>query len=108
MAYNDVIKLRDMPVGGTDAAGDRVFKEHVDREIFARVDSIGRSEFYQAHAAGLKPEIKFVIADGEDYHGEMTVIYNDTIFHVLRTYQTGNELEIVCYRDANRTGAEVT
>jgi len=108
MAYNDVIILRDTPVDGIDDAGDRIFKDPVDREIFARVDSIGRSEFYQAHAAGLKPEIKFTIADGEDYHGEMTVVYCGTIFHVLRTYQAGNELEIVCYRGSNRAGAEVT
>ena len=64
---------------------------------FARIKSIGQSEFYQAQAQGLKPEIKFVLADYLDYDNQEEVIYNNFRYKVLRTYRTGNEIEIVCH-----------
>lgn len=63
----------------------------------AKIKSIGQSEFYQAQAQGLKPEIKFVLADYLDYNNQESVVYNDFLYKVLRTFRTGNEIEIVCY-----------
>ena len=74
------------------------------KRIFAQVKSIGQSEFYQASAVGMKPEIKFVIADFLDYDGEKTLEYTPfpsdeaITYTILRTYRTGNALEIVCYK----------
>lgn len=103
MAYNEIISLRKRPLLGRDIYGDPIFGHPEDREIFARNDSIGMKEFYQAAAVGLQPEIKFVIADAEDYEGELELVYHDVTYRVLRTYKAGTEFEIVCYREPNRT-----
>lgn len=92
--YNDVIKLIST-TETIDDAGDIVITPS-EREIFCSVKSIGQTEFYQAQALGLKPEIKFVIANAEDYEGEKTLKYNSKIYEVVRTYKKGEELEITC------------
>ena len=85
-----------------DKYGDTVTTT-AERQIFAEVKSIGQSEFYQAQAVGLKPEIKFVIADFADYQNEKVLKYTpfggtEELYTVLRTYRTNNRLEIVCKR----------
>lgn len=87
-------------VHGVDDYGDPAVAETF-REVFCRVASIGQKEFYQANAIGLQPEIKFVLADYLDYQGELLVEHNGTRYRVLRTYRTGQELELVCYREVN-------
>lgn len=84
----------------TDAYGDPVTTES-RREVFAKLGSIGQKEFYQAHAVGLQPELKFVLADYLDYDGETLVEYNGQRYRVLRTYRTGLELELTVYREVN-------
>lgn len=74
-----------------------------ERTIFAEVKSIRQDEFYQAQAVGLKPEIKFVIADFADYEGEKKLKYApfggiEEVYTILRTYRTNYQLEIVCKR----------
>lgn len=72
-----------------------------ERPVFADVRSITRAEFYQAEAVGMKPEIKFVLADYLEYRKEDFIKYTDkwgetSIYKVLRTYITDkNEIEIV-------------
>lgn len=65
------------------------------RELVATLRSIGQSEFYQAHAAGYKPELKFVLADYLDYNGEDLIKYDGNLYRVLRTFRNGLEQEIV-------------
>ena len=82
--------------------GDTV-QTFAERTVFAEVKSIGQSEFYQAEAVGLKPEIKFVIADFADYQNEKQLKYTpfggtEEIYIVLRTYRNKINLEIVCAR----------
>ena len=89
-----------------DEYGDPVITE-TEREVFCREASVGQAEFYQAHANGLKPEIKLILADYLDYEGEQIVRYTPKgqtkpqLFRVLRTFRTGLELELVCYREVN-------
>lgn len=83
-----------------DAYGDPVITE-TTRDVFCTVASVGMKEFYQAAAVGLQPEIKFVLTDYLDYNGEMYVLHHQTRYRVLRTYRTGQNLEIVCYREIN-------
>ncbi len=91
---------------GSDEYGDPVITETF-RVVLCREASIGQSEFYQAHANGLKPEIKLVIADYLDYQNEQLLRYmplgqtEEQLFRVLRTYRNGQELELVCYREVN-------
>lgn len=90
----------------TDEYGDPVMEE-TGREVFCREASVGQAEFYQAHANGLKPEIKLVLSDYLDYDGEQLVRYTpkgqtkEQLYRILRTYRAGQELELVCYREVN-------
>lgn len=65
------------------------------REVFCRLASIGQTEFYQAQATDLRPELKFILADYLDYGGEHLCIYNDDWYRVIRTFRSGLSLEIV-------------
>ena len=81
-------------------------RTQTERIVFAELKSIGQSEFYQANALGLKPEIKFVLPHYLEYQNEKKIKYQaygemqEEIYTVIRTFRTGNELEIVCKRGA--------
>lgn len=96
---NEVISLIQQ-THGVDDYGDPVITETA-REVFAKLGSIGQKEFYQAHAVGLQPEVKFVLADYLDYDGEEQVEHNGVRYRVLRTYRKGQELELTVYREVN-------
>ena len=87
-------------IQGVDEYGDPSVTE-VRRSVFCRQASIGQREFYQAHAVGLKPELRLVLSDYLDYNNEQLVEYDGQIYRVLRTYRTGQELELVVYREVN-------
>lgn len=93
--YNEVIQLRSY-AESVDAYGipTRITK---DRTVFAQLRSIGQSEFYQAQADGLKPQLKFVLADYYAYNDEKEVVYNTKVYKVLRTYRDNNKIEITVY-----------
>lgn len=93
--YNEVIKLRSY-TETTDEYGISG-RTATDRQVFAQLKSIGQSEFYQAQADGLKPQLKFVLADYYDYQNEKEVVYNDKVYSVLRTYRDGKKIEITVY-----------
>ncbi len=96
---NELIKLITV-TEATDDYGDQTPTE-MSAERLAEIKSIGQSEFYQANASGLKPEIKFVIADYLDYDGQKIIEYEGVRYRVLRTFQTGKALEITCYTAVN-------
>lgn len=85
---------------GVEEYGDPVVTETA-REVFAKLSSIGQKEFYQAHAVGLQPEMKFVLADYLDYEGEALAEYDGQRYRILRTYRNGKELELTLYREVN-------
>jgi len=95
MLFRDVISL----ISFTDVIndmGDSV-RTPVERSgIFADKKSIRQSEFYQAAAAGLRPEMMFVIRSG-DYQGELTLKYGSTQYTIIRTYDKNGEfIELIC------------
>lgn len=83
-----------------DVYGDPVVTE-TTRDVLCEVASIGMKEFYQAEAVGLKPEIKFILQDYLDYDLEQYVVHGGERYRVLRTYRTGQRLELTCYREVN-------
>ncbi len=93
--FNEVIYLISTQTTKNYVGDMVVIETKVPR--FAKLKSIGQSEFYQAQAQGLKPEIKFVISDYLDYDNQEIVIHNNFRYKVLRTFRSGNEIEIVCY-----------
>lgn len=57
-----------------------------DREVFAMIESVSMTEFYQASLQGLKPEIRAAVWMTE-YNGEELVEYHSTVYNVYRTYR---------------------
>ena len=100
--YNSVITLIDVQKT-IDEYGDAV-EVRSERNVFASLKSVSQTEFYQAHAVGLKPEVKFVLADYLDYKGETILRFQDfnetdaQEYSIIRTYRNGIELELVCKR----------
>lgn len=68
------------------------------RDVFCRVASIGQAEFYQSYAVDVHPEAKFILADYLDYNGETLCDLGGQRYHILRTYRTGQELELTVER----------
>lgn len=74
------------------------------RNVFCGLRSIGQQEFYQSSATDFHPELKFVLADYLEYENEALVEHNGQRYRVLRTYRTGQELEIVVERASAEEG----
>lgn len=93
--FKDVITLISTMNGENDM-GDPI-KVLVRREnVFAEKKSIKQSEFYQAAAVGLKPEITFIIRTIE-YEQETLLEYNLKPFTIIRTYEKEDEFtELIC------------
>lgn len=106
--YDEVIKLVTRTKTVNEYGGRYI--NDVEREVFAEILSIGQSEFYQAQALGMKPEIKFELADYLEYHGETIVKYapfgaNEETFSVIRTYRTKSDtIEITCKKGVDSNG----
>lgn len=56
------------------------------REIFARMSSISRSEFYSGGQTGHRPEMRFTVFDRE-YRGEPELIWEGLAYAIYRTFQ---------------------
>lgn len=77
MAYSkdDVIKLiNQIPTGTYDEYGQEILTETA-REVFCKVKSINRAEFYQARQTGLELEFMFE-TNPVNYEGERIVEYD--------------------------------
>jgi hypothetical protein len=81
-----------------------LIKGDTSRDVFCRLASIGMKEFYEANARDFFPEMKFILADYLDYDNEQLVEHNGRRYRVLRTYRTGQELEIVVERASAEEG----
>lgn len=68
------------------------------REVLCGFRSIGMKEFYQSSATDFHPELKLVLADCLDYDDEKLADYDGQRYRILRTYRTGQELELTLER----------
>ena len=102
MRYTDIdlIKYTD----GRNEEGD-LTRVETRTKVYAGEYSVGMSEVYQGMAVGFKPEVKFLLENWLDYHGEEVIEYvpfgyTETVrLRVLRLYNKGDALEITCYKD---------
>ena len=78
------------------------------RTVMCTIQSVTRSEYYNALNAGFQPEYVFKLALAEDYQNERLVKYHGQKFRVVRTYPTDDEgIEITVERsDENGTDEE--
>ena len=81
-----------------------LIKGEASRTVFCRVASIGMREFYEASARDFYPEVKFILADYLEYNNEQLVEYDGQRYRVLRTYRTGQELELIVTRASAEEG----
>lgn len=65
-------------------------------EVFCKVKSISRSEFYNASTTGLKPSLVFTVHLFE-YNNEEEVEFEGIRYNVIRTYMVNSEeIELTC------------
>ena len=103
MLFKDVIKL--ISITTTENELGDVIEETTERQGFADKQSVRQSEFYQAAATGLRPELMFVVRTIE-YNGETRLKYNSKEYSIIRTYDKDGELtELVCQGVVNRANA---
>ena len=96
----DVARLVSQVYTGQDEDGNAQHKRYA-REIFCNVRSVTQNEFYRAAEQDLHPDIVLTVSTQADYNGEKMVIYNDKLYDVIRTYWTGDEVELTL---TERTG----
>lgn len=79
-----------------------------ERTVMCTIQSVTRSEYYNALNAGYQPEYVFKLALAEEYQNERLVKYHGQRFRVVRTYRTDDEgIEITVERsDENGTDEE--
>lgn len=78
-----------------NAYGDNITTPS-ERLVYVKEMSIRQSEFYQAHAVGLRPELMFEMRRSE-YQNEPKFKYQDRTYDIIRTYEKDRDfIEIVC------------
>ena len=95
MLFRDVIDLVSVTTTTVNTIGNLVETE-TKKTVFADKQSIRQTEFYQAQATGLKPEIMFVIRT-IDYANEEKLEYNNKKYNIIRSFDKNGELtELIC------------
>lgn len=78
-----------------DSNGYRIDREE-KKEVFCKVKSPGRSEFYAAMKSDMKVSKIFIVSD-IDYAGETELIYDGQRYKVEKEYPAGlDEIELTC------------
>lgn len=90
---DDVAKLVTEYYEGQDSEGNPNIRRYAV-EVFCKVRSVSRYEYYRAAEQNLRPDIVMTISHRIDYNGEKMVIYDGKIYDVLRSYWSGDEVEI--------------
>ncbi|MEV2353710.1 phage head closure protein [Paenibacillus larvae] len=82
-----------------DEIGNQIPVE-TETTVLCALKSVGRSEFYNAASAGLRPELIFEM-HGYEYDGEQLVKFEGVHYRVIRSYAVDFErLELTCERVA--------
>ena len=100
MLFKDVISLITITTTENEL-GDTI-EVPTERQVFADKQSIRQSEFYQAAATGLRPELMFVVRS-IDYNQEPKLKHGDKTYTIIRTYDKDGELtERICQGTVNK------
>ena len=103
MDRSDVIKL--IPITyAKDANGIQRATEGEPRAVMCQVDSVTRSEFFEAGRNGLNPEFVFRVFFG-DYERARLVEYRGKRYSIYRTYHGRNDMmELYAERKGGTNG----
>lgn len=102
MYFSDKIKL--IAISHTENSMGDTIETETETEVFANKKSIRQSEFYQAAATGLRPEIMFEVWS-EEYSSQQRVKYDNKDYTVIRAYDKGELTELICQGVVNRANA---
>lgn len=81
-------------------------KSRTARQVFCKVESVTRAEFFDAGRSGLNPEYRITLFSG-DYAGESVVGYKGKMYSVYRTYHAKTDiLELYVERQGGVNTAE--
>lgn len=107
---DDVIKLISISYIKDSYGNQKQIR--TEKQVFCKVGSVGRSEFYQAAQADMHPTCTFTLSHYMDYSGEREVLYTDWTgaeknYVVTRTYRLPNsdKLEITAEERIGRDGS---
>lgn len=104
MLFREIISLISV-TDGTNDLGDAIKVQTKRENVFADKQSIRQSEFYQAAAVGLKPELTFIIRSCE-YNQEPMLEYNNKTYNIIRTYEKEDEfIELICQGVTNNAAS---
>ena len=75
------------------------------REVFAKVKSVTRNEFFEGGRNGLNPEFQFTVFRG-DYFGESVLRYLGKNYAIYRTYIVAKNdyIELYAQREGGTNG----
>ena len=93
MAYSkdDVITLvKVTPTGNFDDYGQELTTE-TTRQVFCKVTSATRAEYFEARQTGLEPSFVFT-TQPTNYEGEGIAIYNSVRYQIYRTYRRDTDV----------------
>lgn len=93
MEYDQIITLVN-EFKDVDEIGNVLSPFTTCKKIFAKKQSVKTNEFYSAVEVGLTPSAEFVVKR-LNYHDEKLVIWNHTLFNVIRTVDPKNKYDIV-------------
>jgi hypothetical protein len=83
-----------------DDIGNQIPSDPIETPILCGLKSVGRSEFYNAAVAGLRPELVFVV-HAYEYEGQKSIKFEGIEYRVIRTYSVSfEEMELTCERVA--------
>ena len=78
------------------------------RTVMCEVQSVRRTEYYNALNAGIQPEYVFKLALAEDYQKERLLMFHGQKFRVVRTYLTEDDgIEVTVERSDERGTDEI-
>lgn len=104
MNIQDVVTLRAVEIQ-TDDYGVPV-QTITEKDVYARVESVSASEFFDAGQNGLKPEFRFIVSAWE-YGDEEELSYNGRVYSIYRVYRRTLDLvELYTERKVGRNGFE--
>lgn len=92
MLWNEIIYLGNLTE--TVVYGE-VVPLYTYKMVYADKQSVRQNEHYEAKQFGLKPELMFVIRSSQ-FNNEERIKYNLKEYEILRTYDKGETIELVC------------
>lgn len=107
MGLSDVLTLFSSVVGKDKLGVQREI--FTPRQVFCRVNSVTRAEFFGAGRNGLNPAYCFTVFAG-DYNDEELCEYHGKSYGIYRTYQVPgtDDLELYAERKGGTNGKENT